>query len=66
MLNGIISRMKSGNTTPQDKQQLISDFAKVLDPESVVRESEYELSAKYSQSRLAKYTNEMQNYLLSN
>lgn len=37
-LNGIQDRLSKGTATPQDKQQLINDFAKILDPTSVVRE----------------------------
>jgi hypothetical protein len=36
--NGIVSRLRNNTATAQDKQALISDFAKVLDPTSVVRE----------------------------
>lgn len=43
----------SGKTTnPADDQALIYSLAKVLDPNSVVREGEYATAAKYSQSWL--------------
>ena len=63
MLDWIITKLKNWTQTSQDDQQLISDFAKVLDPDSVVRESEYELSSKYSMSRLNKMKQDAYNYL---
>jgi hypothetical protein len=56
--------LKNGSATAQDKQGLISDFAKVLDPTSVVKEAEYALSAKYSQSKVNQYKQEIYNYLM--
>lgn len=63
MLDNIITKLKNGTQTSQDDQQLISDFAKVLDPDSVVRESEYELSSKYSMSKLSRMKQDAYNYL---
>lgn len=60
--NWIVSRLDDGTATPQDKQALISDFAKVLDPTSVVREWEYALAGKYSQSKIGKRKQEVTNY----
>lgn len=46
---------------PADHQALIYDFAKALDPESVVREGEYETIKKYSQNIINKYKGEVEN-----
>lgn len=42
--------MKDDTTNPSDDQALIYAFAKVMDPDSVVREGEYATVQKYSQS----------------
>lgn len=47
---GIAQSLKDDTTNPADDQALIYAFAKVMDPESVVRESEYETVRKYGQS----------------
>lgn len=60
--NGIVSRLRNNTATAQDKQALISDFAKVLDPTSVVREWEYALAGKYSQSKIDKIKQETYNF----
>ena len=46
----IQSRINNWTATPQDQQQMITAFSKVLDPTSVVRESEFELTKKYGQA----------------
>ena len=46
----IKERIDTGKATPQDQQQLITAFSKVLDPTSVVRESEFEITRKYGQA----------------
>lgn len=61
-LEGINQRLTNGTATPQDKQQLINDFAKVLDPTSVVREGEYALAGKYSQSKIDQMKQEVTNF----
>lgn len=61
-LTGINQRLKDGSATPQDKQQLINDFAKILDPDSVVREGEYALAGKYSQSKIDTWKQEVKNF----
>jgi len=61
--NDIRKALEDGAATAQDKQALISDFAKVLDPTSVVREGEYALAAKYSQSKMNQYKQEAYNYV---
>lgn len=44
---------------PADHQAVVYNFAKMLDPESVVREGEYATIAKYSQSTVNKYKGEL-------
>ncbi len=61
-LTGVNQRLKDGSATPQDKQQLINDFAKILDPDSVVREGEYALAGKYSQSKIDAWKQEVKNF----
>lgn len=46
----IQSRINNWTASPQDQQQMITAFSKVLDPTSVVRESEFELTKKYWQA----------------
>jgi len=46
----IQERINNWTATPQDQQQMITAFSKVLDPTSVVRESEFELTKKYGQA----------------
>lgn len=66
MINDITKRLDEGTATAQDKQQLISDFAKILDPDSVVREGEYALAGKYSQSKLESMAQEVKNFFTTN
>lgn len=48
-------RATDNNTkNPADDQQLIYQFAKVMDPDSVVRESEYDTVQQYAQALLTK------------
>lgn len=61
-LTGIQERLANWTATPQDKQQLVNDFAKILDPTSVVREGEYALAGKYSQSKIDSMKQEITNY----
>lgn len=49
-LEWIRKRISSWKDTPQDQIQIITSFAKVLDPTSVVREAEFEINKKYWQS----------------
>lgn len=65
-LDWIKSRLNTWKATAQDKQQLISDFAKVLDPTSVVREWEYALAAKYWQSKVNKTIQDISNWYSTN
>ena len=61
-IQGIISRINTWKSTPQDQQQLITAFAKVLDPTSVVREAEFDITAKYWQAGYQKTLQEVTNY----
>ena len=65
-LEWIQNRLANGTATPQDKQQLINDFAKILDPTSVVREWEYALAGRYSQDKLTAMWQEISNYFATN
>ena len=65
-LEGIQDRLSKWTATPQDKQQLINDFAKILDPTSVVREWEYALAGKYSQNKIYAMKQEISNYFSTN
>lgn len=65
-LEWIKTRLDTWKATAQDKQQLISDFAKVLDPTSVVRTEEYALAAKYGQSAINKTIQEISNWYDTN
>lgn len=54
-INGIDPKTKN----PADHQAIIYNFAKALDPESVVREGEYETIKKYSQGFFTRYKGEI-------
>jgi hypothetical protein len=59
IVNGISPTSK--NTA--DHQAIVYAFAKSLDPDSVVREGEYETIKKYAQSAVDRYGKEIQNAL---
>lgn len=65
-LTGIQERLANWTATPQDKQQLVNDFAKILDPTSVVREGEYALAGKYAQNKIDSMKQEISNYFSTN
>ena len=65
-LTGIQERLANWTATPQDKQQLVNDFAKILDPTSVVREWEYALAGKYAQNKIDSMKQEISNYFSTN
>ena len=50
-----INAVRSAGSTPTDDIQRIYAFAKVMDPNSVVREGEYKTIQDYSQALLQKY-----------
>jgi hypothetical protein len=54
-VNGISAKSKN----PADHQTIIYAFAKSLDPDSVVREGEYAVIAKYAQSLVKKFGKEV-------
>lgn len=57
VINGIDPKSKN----PADHQTVVYQFAKSLDPESVVREGEYATIAKYAQSMVSRYKKEITN-----
>lgn len=56
-----IAGIDSNTQNPADHQAIIYYFAKALDPDSVVREGEYETIKKYSQNIFGKYKGEINN-----
>lgn len=57
IVNGIDPKSKN----PADHQQIIYAFAKALDPDSAVKEGEYETIRKYAQSAFSRYKKEITN-----
>lgn len=55
----LITSLDPNTNNPSLQQSLIVEYAKLLDPGSVVRESEFELTKKYSQSKLNQIKNEI-------
>jgi hypothetical protein len=58
-----ISGIAANTTNPADHQAIVYYFAKALDPESVVREGEYETIKKYAQNVFSRYRGELNNTL---
>lgn len=56
-----IAGIDAATTNPADHQAIVYYFAKALDPESVVREGEYETIKKYAQNITSRYKGEIQN-----
>lgn len=54
-ISGNVNFIKTAGTTPTDDISRIYAFAKVMDPNSVVREGEYDTVQKYSQALLEQY-----------
>lgn len=59
----LVNGINTDTQNPSDHQTMVYAFAKSLDPESVVREGEYETIKKYAQSTLNKYNKEITNAL---
>lgn len=57
IVNGIDPKSKN----PADHQQVVYAFAKALDPDSAVKEGEYNTIRKYAQSTLSRYNKEITN-----
>lgn len=55
----LINGIDPNTSNPADHQALVYNFAKALDPDSVVREGEYETIKKYSQGLASKYSGEI-------
>jgi hypothetical protein len=58
-----VNAISSDTKNPANHQALIYGFAKALDPESVVREGEYETIKKYSQGMADRYEGEIKQAL---
>lgn len=58
--------MKVSDLSSSQRQGIISDYAKALDPDSVVREGEYATVAKYSSSWGEKTLSEINQFLSGN
>lgn len=56
----MIGSISSVSKNPAQHQALITKYAKFLDPTSVVRESEFAITKKYSQSKLNQISKEIQ------
>lgn len=56
-----IASVNPNTQNPADHQALVYAFAKALDPESVVREGEYETIKKYAQNVTSRYGGEISN-----
>ena len=56
-VNGIDAKSKN----PADHQAIVYAFAKALDPDSAVKEGEYDTIKKYAQSTISKYNKEITN-----
>jgi len=61
--NALIQGVDPNSSSSPQQQGIISDFAKSLDPISVVREGEYALAAKYSQSAISKAKGEISQFV---
>lgn len=57
--SNLIRGVDPNTTNPAEHQAVVYNFAKALDPDSVVREGEYATVKKYSQSLLNKYGGEI-------
>lgn len=57
IVNGIDPKSKN----PADHQQIVYAFAKALDPDSAVKEGEYDTIRKYAQSTISRYGKEITN-----
>jgi hypothetical protein len=56
-----IAGIPATTQNPADHQAIVYHFAKALDPESVVREGEYETIKKYAQPVFSRYKGELKN-----
>jgi hypothetical protein len=57
----IVNGIDANSKNPADHQTIVYAFAKALDPDSAVKEGEYETIRKYAQSTLDKYRKEVTN-----
>lgn len=56
-----VNGIDSTSTNPADHQAIVYAFAKALDPDSAVKEGEYETIKKYAQSAVKRYGREISN-----
>lgn len=59
--NNIVRGIDPKSKNPADHQQIVYAFAKALDPDSAVKEGEYDTIKKYAQSSISKYGKEITN-----
>jgi len=57
----VINGISSASENPADHQTIVYAFAKALDPDSAVKEGEYETIKKYAQSMVSRYGKEITN-----
>lgn len=57
----VVNSIDSNSKNPADHQQIVYAFAKSLDPDSVVRETEYDTIKKYAQGMISRYGKEISN-----
>lgn len=58
-VGNLIAGVDPKTQNPAEHQAIVYNFAKALDPDSVVRESEYETVKKYAQSLIKRYGGEI-------
>lgn len=59
----VVNGISSNSQNPADHQAIVYSFAKALDPDSAVKEGEYETIKKYAQSAISRYGKEISNAL---
>lgn len=57
----IVNAIDPNSKNPADHQQIVYAFAKALDPDSAVKEGEYDTIKKYAQSAFSRYKKELSN-----
>lgn len=59
----VVNGIQANSTNPADHQAIVYAFAKALDPDSAVKEGEYDTIKKYAQSAVSRYGKEITNAL---
>ena len=57
----VVNGINASSKNPADHQAIVYSFAKALDPDSAVKEGEYETIKKYAQSLISRYGKEVSN-----